>query len=296
MDLSSLEIFRVVAREQSVTRAAQRLQRVQSNVTTRIRQLEEDLGVALFLRDGKRMTLTDQGRAFLDYAEQLLALADEARQSMHPQQPSGRLRLGSMESTAASRLPGPLADFHGRYPEVTLEVSTGTSQALTEAVLSRRLDCALIAYPPVLDAGRLPAQALAKGLSGLPVFREELLLVLPANHPPVGGPEDVAIRTLAGFAQGCTYRSIAETWLRAAGARSTAPLRVQEVGSYHAILACVAAGSCVGILPRSLLELLRERPALREVPLLSVDTLLIWREGFSTAAFERFRDSLKQAA
>lgn len=296
MDLSSLEIFRVVAREQSVTRAAQRLQRVQSNVTTRIRQLEDDLGVALFLRDGKRMTLTDQGREFLDYSERLLALADEARQSMHPQHPSGRLRLGSMESTAASRLPGPLAQFHARYPEVTLEVSTGTSQALIEAVISRRLDCALIAHPRALDAGQWSAEVLENGLSGLPVFREELLLVLPADHPPVRGPEDVAIRTLAGFAQGCTYRLIAETWLRAAGAPATPPLRVQEVGSYHAILACVAAGSCVGILPRSLLELLRERPALREVPLMSVETLLIWREGFSTAAFERFRDTLKQPA
>ncbi|TLJ17613.1 LysR family transcriptional regulator, partial [Pseudomonas aeruginosa] len=69
------------------------LQRAQSNVTTRIRQLEEDLGVELFLRDGKRMSLTERGSEFLAYAEQLLALADEARQSMHPTEPGGRLRL-----------------------------------------------------------------------------------------------------------------------------------------------------------------------------------------------------------
>ncbi|MCL8395798.1 LysR family transcriptional regulator, partial [Pseudomonas aeruginosa] len=69
------------------------LQRAQSNVTTRIRQLEEDLGVELFLRDGKRMSLTERGSEFLAYAEQLLALADEARQSMHPAEPGGRLRL-----------------------------------------------------------------------------------------------------------------------------------------------------------------------------------------------------------
>ncbi len=110
MDLSSLEIFRAVAHEASVTRAAQQLQRAQSNVTTRIRQLEEDLGVELFLRDGKRMSLTERGSEFLAYAEQLLALADEARQSMHPAEPGGRLRLGSMESTAASRLPALFED------------------------------------------------------------------------------------------------------------------------------------------------------------------------------------------
>lgn len=116
MDLSSLEIFRAVAGEASVTRAAQRLQRAQSNVTTRIRQLEEDLGVELFLRDGKRMSLTERGSQFLAYAEQLLALADEARQSMHPAEPGGRLRLGSMESTAASRLPALLATYHKACP------------------------------------------------------------------------------------------------------------------------------------------------------------------------------------
>ena len=109
MDLTSLALFRAVALEQSVTRAAQSLQRAQSNVTTRIQQLEEELGASLFLREGKRMRLTEQGQAFLAYAEQLLALADEARQALHPAQPSGRLRLGSMESTAAARLPEPLA-------------------------------------------------------------------------------------------------------------------------------------------------------------------------------------------
>ncbi|MBW6280703.1 LysR family transcriptional regulator, partial [Pseudomonas aeruginosa] len=144
MDLSSLEIFRAVAHEASVTRAAQQLQRAQSNVTTRIRQLEEDLGVELFLRDGKRMSLTERGSEFLAYAEQLLALADEARQSMHPAEPGGRLRLGSMESTAASRLPALLASYHKACPRVALEVSTGTSRALFDGVRARRLDLSLI--------------------------------------------------------------------------------------------------------------------------------------------------------
>lgn len=287
MDLSSLEIFRAVALEHSVTRAAQRLQRAQSNVTTRIRQLEDELGVQLFLRDGKRMTLTDRGRAFLDYSERLLALADEARQAMHPKQPSGRLRLGSMESTAASRLPGPLASFHGRCPEVELEVSTGTSQALVQAVLARRLDCALVAWPR--GANQWRDEAAGMGLEALPVFEEELLLVLPVNHPPVEGPADVQVRGLAGFAEGCSYRQIAERWLSADGGPMP---QVQQVGSYHAILACVAAGSCVGILPHSVLELLRQPPLLRQVPLMRVETLLVWRQGYSTAAFEVFRETL----
>ncbi|AVN43966.1 TPA: LysR family transcriptional regulator [Pseudomonas aeruginosa] len=282
MDLSSLEIFRAVAHEASVTRAAQQLQRAQSNVTTRIRQLEEDLGVELFLRDGKRMSLTERGSEFLAYAEQLLALADEARQSMHPAEPGGRLRLGSMESTAASRLPALLASYHKACPRVALEVSTGTSRALFDGVRARRLDCALVAAGPGW-AGELDGS----GLRGEPLFREELLMILPTEHPPVHDVAEVRLRTLAGFARGCTYRQLAEDSLGT-------PLTVQEVGSYHAILACVAAGACVGVLPRSVLQLLGT-PPLRSLPLAEVDTWLVWREGYATAAFERWRGVLGQA-
>ncbi|MGI1172687.1 LysR family transcriptional regulator NmoR [Pseudomonas aeruginosa] len=282
MDLSSLEIFRAVAHEASVTRAAQQLQRAQSNVTTRIRQLEEDLGVELFLRDGKRMSLTERGSEFLAYAEQLLALADEARQSMHPTEPGGRLRLGSMESTAASRLPALLASYHKACPRVALEVSTGTSRALFDGVRARRLDCARVAAGPGW-AGELDGS----GLRGEPLFREELLMILPAEHPPVHDVAEVRLRTLAGFARGCTYRQLAEDSLGT-------PLTVQEVGSYHAILACVAAGACVGVLPRSVLQLLGT-PPLRSLPLAEVDTWLVWREGYATAAFERWRGVLGQA-
>ncbi|HBO1712099.1 TPA: LysR family transcriptional regulator [Pseudomonas aeruginosa] len=282
MDLSSLEIFRAVAHEASVTRAAQQLQRAQSNVTTRIRQLEEDLGVELFLRDGKRMSLTERGSEFLAYAEQLLALADEARQSMHPAEPGGRLRLGSMESTAASRLPALLASYHKACPRVALEVSTGTSRALFDGVRARRLDCALVAAGPGW-AGELDGS----GLRGEPLFREELLMILPAEHPPVHDVAEVRLRTLAGFARGCTYRQLAEDSLGT-------PLTVQEVGSYHAILACVAAGACVGVLPRSVLQLLGT-PPLRSLPLAEVDTWLVWREGYATAAFERWRGVLGRA-
>lgn len=82
MDLIVVDIFRVVASEGSVTRAAKRLGRVASNVTTRIQQLETNLGTPLFNRDGKRMTLTREGEIFLTYAQRLLSLESEARQAL----------------------------------------------------------------------------------------------------------------------------------------------------------------------------------------------------------------------
>lgn len=283
MDFVALEIFCAVAAEGSVTRAAERLQRVQSNVTTRVRQLEVTLGSALFLREGKRMALTPEGQIFLGYAQQLLALANESRQALHPTQPQGRLRLGAMESTAASRLPGPLARFHGQWPAVALELSTGPSQDLLERLRAHALDAVLVAWPP--------GQPSDAALDAVPVFREELLLVLPAGHAPLHGPQDVQPATLAVFEPGCTYRRIAQQWLAA----RTPPVQLLELGSYHAILACVAAGNCVGVVPRSVLELARTPPALHLHPLQSMDTLLVRRAGYRSAALDALQQTLIDA-
>src|ERR1700758_764512 len=130
MDLAALAIFRAVVRENGVTRAAAKLNRVQSNVTTRIKQLEAELGTDLFTRDGRKLVLTPAGHTLLGYAERLLALADEARHAIRENRPSGRLRLATMESAAASRLPSLLAQYHQNWPEVALELETGTSVRL----------------------------------------------------------------------------------------------------------------------------------------------------------------------
>ena len=280
MDFVALEIFCAVAAEGSVTRAAQRLQRVQSNVTTRVRQLEDAVGCTLFLREGKRMALTPEGQTLLAYAQRLLALAEEARQALQPSQPQGRLRLGAMESTAASRLPGPLAQFHGQWPGVALELSTGASQGLLDRLRAHTLDAVLIAWPP--------GQPSDPALDAVPVFCEELLLALPAEHPPISGPQEVQPGTLAAFERGCSYRHIAQQWLAA----RTPPLQWLELGSYHAILACVAAGNCVGVVPRSVLELARTPPALHLHPLQSVDTLLVRRAGYRSAALDALQQAL----
>ena len=111
MELSDLHVFRTVVEAGGITRAAEKLNRVQSNVTTRIQQLEEQLGVALFIREGKRLHLSPAGKVMLDYAERLLDLAREARESVHDAKPRGLLRFSAPESTASIRLPTPLSEY-----------------------------------------------------------------------------------------------------------------------------------------------------------------------------------------
>ena len=285
MDLASLAVFCAVAREQSITRAAELLGRVPSGVTTRIQQLEADIDAALFERGQRRMVLTEKGRAYLVYAERILALADEARQALHPEHPCGTLRIGSMESTAASRLPLPLARFNTAHPQVRLDLSTGPTAALLDALREGRIDAALVA---------LPKGAEHDDLAAMPVFSEELLLLLPPSHAPVAGPADIAPRSLAAFAAGCTYRALAEDWLTESSTRAHR-FTLHEVASYHAMFACTAAGACVSIMPRSVAALMATQAPLPHVSLGRFETSLVWRKGFSTPALASFRDCLADA-
>ncbi|WP_213795322.1 LysR family transcriptional regulator, partial [Klebsiella michiganensis] len=227
MNHTTLEIFKTVAQERSVTRAAKRLGRAQSNITTRIHQLEEELGVELFARGNKRMLLSPAGEHFLGYALKILSLAEEARQALHPATPGGNLRMGAMDATAASRLPPLLPRFRALCPEVTLTLKTQPTRQLTQQVLDAALDCALVSLPQ----GTPPPD----DLEYVSIFKEQLLLVLPAN------PQRFRF---AAFAQGCTYRAMGEAFLAQS---EEVESEIQDVGSYHAMLACVASGGYAGI-------------------------------------------------
>ncbi|MEM6498192.1 MAG: LysR substrate-binding domain-containing protein, partial [Pseudomonadota bacterium] len=267
-DLSDLRIFSAVVREGGVTKAAERLGRVQSNVTTRIRQLEEDLGVKLFSREGKRLVLTPTGHVLLDYADRLLSLAEEARAALHDDRPRGQFRLGAMESTAAVRLPAPLTTYASRYPDVVLELRTGNPTQLAAAVLAGEIDAALVAEPI----------AEAK-FDSLVAFNEEPVIVTSKDHPPI----DKAVKvpeTMIVFEHGCPHRRRLEQWY---AVRNELPMRTIELGSYHAMLGSVLAGMGAALVPRSVISTFPEKKRLR-INILPegenlLRTMLIWRRG-----------------
>ena len=279
MDLSDLIIFKTVAEAGGIVKAAGRLHRVQSNVTTRIKQLEASIGVPLFVREKQRLHLSPQGRMLLVYADKLLRLADEAKGAVSTSAPRGALRLGALESTSASRLPAILSEFHVRCPDVRVELKTGTNDALAAAVAERRLDAAFIAQPPAQEA-----------LSSLPLFREQLVLITTLTHAPVKRSSDVTGESVIAFPQGCAYRRIVERWL---GPQTLASVRVLELSSYHAIVACVASGTGVAIVPQSVLDTVQCALVARHpIPkvLRNVTTPLVWRTGEETPAVVALRD------
>src|SRR5262245_27584411 len=240
MDLGDLDIFRAVVQSGGVSRAAEKLNRVQSNVTTRVRQLEENLGVQLFIREGKRLHITSEGKLLLDYADRLLALASEARETVRDAKPRGLLRLGAMESTDAVRLPGPMNEYLSRYPEVTLELRTGGPRELATAVREGELDAALVGEP-IADAP----------FEKIPMYDEELVLIAKASHPPIRSPKDLNGRNVLAFDPGCPYRKRMDDWFAASGEMSD---RIIEMSSYNAMLGCAVAGMGISMVPRIVLK------------------------------------------
>ena len=269
MDLTDLHIFRSVVQAGGVTRAAEKLNRVQSNVTTRVRQLESELGVELFVREGKKLHLSPEGKLLLDYADRLLDLAQEAREAVHDAEPRGLLRLGTGESTAAMRLPVPMNEYLGRYPDVTLELRTGNTRELAAAVLGGDLDAALVSEP-IADA---PFDKVA-------IYEEELVIIAAAGHAPIKSPRDARPQTVLAFESGCSYRQRLEDWFAHHGEM---PDRIVEITSYHAMLGCVVAGMGISLMPRNVLTTFPDAkllsvhslpPALAHAP-----TCLIRRKG-----------------
>ena len=287
MDLTSLEIFEAVAEHSSVTKAAAVLGRVPSNVTSRIQQLEADLGVALFARNSRKMTLTPEGETFRSYARQIRELAAEARQAMRVVRPSGTLLLGTMESTAVSRLPDVLSRYRTLFPEVSLHLEMGATQDLAREVLKGGLDCALVARPGA-DT-ELATQISVPELDSLQVEQfvtEELLIVLPCEHAQIRSPGDLDVFGLAVLEPGCTYRRMAEAW----GTQLSLP--TTEVSSYHAILASVTAGKMAGVMPRSVYERLQWPAWPPTFSLGPVETILIRRKDETSIEVDALRDLL----
>lgn len=289
IDLDALQIFKAVVDHGGIARAATHLNRVQSNVTTRVKQLEERLGTRLFHRQKRKLVLSPEGRLLLSYAERLLLLSSEAQAALRAGAPRGVFRIGTLESTAATRLPPILARYHRKYPDVQIELATGTTGALINRVRNFELEAAFVAEPPA-----------STELEDQPVFVEELVLITAraadaTKAERIRTPADIAGRTVIAFASGCSYRRILEEWL---GAARAMPHRVMEFGSYHAIIACVAAGAGVAILPRSVVLALHAKRDVTTWPLparvAKARTMLVWRREHQSLALDALRVEMDQ--
>jgi DNA-binding transcriptional LysR family regulator len=172
MDLGSLQVFQTVAREQSFSRAAEKLYRTQPAVSISIRKLEEWVGQPLFVRGSGARVLTDAGVLLLEYADRMLNLREEIRKAVNElgQLERGQVQVGANESSIHALLPA-LERFRKLHPGVHILVRRVFSRDVPREVLNYQLDMGVISYVPE-----------ERELTAIEFFRDSLALIVWPGH------------------------------------------------------------------------------------------------------------------
>jgi DNA-binding transcriptional LysR family regulator len=290
MEVRQLQIFRTLTEELNFTRTAEKVNTVQSNVTAQIKALEEELGIPLFDRLGRRVTLTDAGRNFLPFALQALAAMDQGQRALKTgAEPSGPLRIGSAESQLTYRLPEVLHAFRRRFPHVELIFSQHTTATIAHELEAGKFDM-------VIHGDNLPSSSSLKSIR---LRTERILLLAEPGHPlagrPTVKPADLLAQNLLLTEAGCSYREKLDRALALANIR---PANVTEFSSVEALKQCIALGMGIGLLPEIVVARELRQNHLHALqwtgPSLDIVTHILWhRDKWISPAMAAFMELVK---
>ncbi len=235
MEISVLKMFVKVAAFKSFSKAAVSLDMVQSHISTKIQQLEKEIGSELFIRHNKGVELTGQGELLLNYAQKILRLVEEALNAVNSSSQRGILRIGTMQTTAQTFLPSILSEFHRIYPDYRLKISADSASSNLEGLFRYENDFSFVAGDVNSDA-----------IKSIPLTEERLAVI---SSKPYDSIEEYFIKgesTLITFPAGCAYRRHTEKWL---SSLKITLKNIIECNSIPAIVASAAAGMGVAVLP-----------------------------------------------
>jgi DNA-binding transcriptional LysR family regulator len=241
MNTNDLKIFESVAANESFTRAAEAMFTVQSNVTARIKSLEEEFGAELFTRTSRKVTLTSAGEMLMHYSKQIDHLVQEAKNGIQKSnQVSGHLKIGCIETTMALKVPDILTHFTEAYPEVDLEFKSNKRSELINDVISYKLDAAFVSAPVNMPE-----------LEQIVIKEEQLVIIMSANAPDMKNLLASKPVKIVVFDQGCVFRARLESWLNSKG---IIQYKSTVLNSLEGIVNFVEAGFGISILPVELIH------------------------------------------
>lgn len=286
MDLQILRFFVASADTGSFSAAAEKLHYAQSNLSTRIAQLEKELETTLFYRYKKGIALTAKGNVFYNYAVRILSLSEEAILAMKDSETArGKLMIGSIEATALRYLPSLLSEYHRKCPDVALSMQTDLNDFLPEKVLNRSIDGAFVTGPvshPVLE--EVP-------------FRIDHLIFVGSAQYNKRQPEDLLRNApLITFTEGSSFRRRLELLLSSKGIPYAD--RLTTLNSLGAMIAGISAGIGCGYLPRSVVAPYIESGLMAEYPVddtfSELDVIFVFRrDHIRDTAFRKFLEMLE---
>lgn len=241
MELRHIYTFQAILKEGSFLRAAEKLMYAQSTITLHIQQLEAELGVKLFIRQGKRVQLTEAGHSLKEQADSLVARATALQETMFNlvAGEAGHVRIGVIEPTASLRLPQILASFCQERPHIHLTIKVDSTSIISQLVASGELDIGICSLPEA-----------HLGLDFEPLFAEQMALLLPQQHP-LASKSEIFIRDLKGQRllldeRGSSYRALIEQILQQ---RRQNPYSDLEIGSLETIKHAVQHNMGLAIIP-----------------------------------------------
>src|SRR5215469_5183617 len=173
MDLDQLHTFLEIVRLKSFSKAAQTCYRTQPAISAQVRQLEQELGTALFERLGTKIALTTAGKIFADYAEQILDLRRRAQDAINELErvPRGELVIAANEATCIYVLPRVFSEFKKQFPNVQLLVDRSYGSRVVEAVVDNQADFGITQLP-----------VKEKRLQVNRIHADEIMVIMPAHH------------------------------------------------------------------------------------------------------------------
>lgn len=247
MELRQLMYFIKVARKQHVTQAAEELHVAQSAVSRQIHQLEEELGVQLFLQKGRNLQLTSAGRLFLNRVEGIVADLDRAVSEIHEflNPEAGEIRIGFPHSLGIHLLPSVVAEFRKDHPNVKFKLRMGTYNSLIQDVMKGEIDLAFIS----------PLPSNHDHVSGELLLTEELLAILPSSHPLAEHQsirlEQLKDESFVMFSEAYSLRRIVMEACQKVGFTPKVGFEGEETDTIRGL---VAAGMGVALLPEMALN------------------------------------------
>lgn len=242
MNLRQLKTFLAVVRHGNFTRAAAEANLAQSSLSDQMQTLEEELGTQLFLRSRQGVILTLAGDVLKAYAEEILALNDEAKAAVGAAAglDGQSLAIGTLETIAAEKLAPWLSRFRAQHPDIVLKLRVGGSGELLRQLENGAIDIAF-----TFDRGQQDERFVTRLIS-----REPLMLIA-GRDAALQSPESLAALSVVPFVateNGCVYRHLFETAF--AEASIPTPPIVAQAESIATIVRLVASGAGYGLVPR----------------------------------------------
>lgn len=272
--LQQLRIIKAIAKEQSFKRAADLLFVSQPSLSKQVKILENQLGILLFDRKSRKVTLTESGRLFLQYSDRILSLCEETCRAMDDLKSGerGNLTVGASQTVGTYLMPRVLALFAQNYPQINLTVQVDSTRNITRNIVDRRIDIAVV-------GGDVPIQ-LKNHLTIEEFVEDELLLIIPKSHPfalktnKIINKEDLYHLNYITLNPTSTIRKFIDNTLQANNIETRDFNIVMQLSSIEAIKTAVSLGLGVAFVSASAIE---KELALETIEIIKIENIKITR-------------------